>query len=232
MREGLWDEGRRAWTRLLAWLPGADGPAARGPSGVDALADITLLRQLLAQAETAAVKAARREGRSWSEIAASVGMSRQSAWERWRDLDTPGPDEAAAPDTAEDPAARTEGVEQALDVAADDLLDALLDGPPEVRVPDVVAVAWPRAQQVLRAAGLVAVIVDPVDFPAAVPAPEEWHVVEQKPAAGGLLARGSAISLWLSRGPGSAGVREPRRLPPDPSAGRGARDETADEPVG
>lgn len=225
MSDGLWDEGRRAWTRLLQWLSTAARPAASARSGVEALADITLLRQLLTQAEAAAVKAARREGRSWSEIAASVGMSRQSAWERWRDLDRPE-------HAGEGAVAMPEEVGQTLEAATDDLLDVLVHGPPEVRVPDVVAAAWPRAQQLLRTAGLRGIVVDPVDFPAAVAAPEDWQVVEQKPQAGGLLARGSAVSLWLSRGPGSAGVREPRRLPPDPRSARGARDEPADEPVG
>jgi hypothetical protein len=224
MAEGLWDEGRRAWTRLLAWL--TDGRA----SAVDVLADITLLRQLLARAEARAVGAARREGRSWSEIAAAVGMSRQSAWERWRDLDAPLPDAPAvgghAPETApETTPETTPGAAPA--TAAGDLVEALLDGPPEVRVPDVVGVPWPPARRTVRAADLVAVVVDPVDLP--LDHPDDWHVVEQKPVAGGLVPRGSSVSLWLRRGPGSAGVREPRRPLPDPRSARGAHDDTVDD---
>jgi hypothetical protein len=51
-----------------------------------ALGDIRLVRGLLDQAELGAVRAARREGRSWAEIATILGVTRQSAWERWRDL--------------------------------------------------------------------------------------------------------------------------------------------------
>jgi hypothetical protein len=51
-----------------------------------ALGDIRLVRGLLDQAEMGAVRAARREGRSWAEIATILGVTRQSAWERWRDL--------------------------------------------------------------------------------------------------------------------------------------------------
>jgi hypothetical protein len=55
-----------------------------------ALQDIRLVRDLLQQAEMNAVKTARRGGASWAEIATMLGVSRQSAWERWRDLDAAG----------------------------------------------------------------------------------------------------------------------------------------------
>jgi hypothetical protein len=38
-------------------------------------------------AELVAVRTARRHGKSWREIATKLGVTRQSAWERWRDLD-------------------------------------------------------------------------------------------------------------------------------------------------
>ena len=44
-------------------------------------------KSLLDQAELNAVMAARRGGRSWSEIATRLNMTRQSAWERWNDLE-------------------------------------------------------------------------------------------------------------------------------------------------
>jgi hypothetical protein len=53
---------------------------------MQALGDIRLVRELLDQAEMGAVRAARAGGRSWAEIAAVLGVTRQSAWERWRDL--------------------------------------------------------------------------------------------------------------------------------------------------
>jgi len=53
---------------------------------MQALGDIRLVRELLDQAEMGAVRAARTEGRSWAEIATVLGVTRQSAWERWRDL--------------------------------------------------------------------------------------------------------------------------------------------------
>lgn len=51
-----------------------------------ALGDIRLVRGLLDQAEMGAVRAARRDSRPWAEIATMLGVTRQSAWERWRDL--------------------------------------------------------------------------------------------------------------------------------------------------
>jgi DNA-binding Lrp family transcriptional regulator len=52
-----------------------------------ALQDIRLVRALLQQAELNAVRTARSGGASWAEVATMLGISRQSAWERWRDLD-------------------------------------------------------------------------------------------------------------------------------------------------
>lgn len=85
-----WQDGRRAWVRLNGWhnedpkaIPGHpdDGDAA-----LKALVDVHLVRGLLERAELVAVKTARSHGKSWTEIATMLDITRQSAWERWRDL--------------------------------------------------------------------------------------------------------------------------------------------------
>jgi hypothetical protein len=89
-----WQDGRRAWTRLNGWHN--DSPRAvpshrdDGDAALAALADVHLVRGLLDRAELNAVRTARRHGKSWSEIATLLHMTRQSAWERWRDLDDTG----------------------------------------------------------------------------------------------------------------------------------------------
>jgi hypothetical protein len=92
----VWQDGRRAWARLNGWhQPDRLPKPARTPNNaIAALADIRLVRDLLAQAEFNAVKEARAGGKSWSEIATMLGVTKQSAWERWRGLDG---DQAAAP---------------------------------------------------------------------------------------------------------------------------------------
>src|SRR3954454_11094675 len=77
----MWTDGRDAWERLAATArpPGSD------PLG--ALNDIGRLRRLLDEAELEAVRGARRAGRSLAEIAIKLGVTRQSARERGRDLD-------------------------------------------------------------------------------------------------------------------------------------------------
>jgi hypothetical protein len=82
---GKWRDGKRAWVRLAAWQ--RTEPA--GDSALDALADVGRLRRVLDQVEMGAVRVARRHGKSWTEIATIMGVTRQSAWERWRDLDEP-----------------------------------------------------------------------------------------------------------------------------------------------
>jgi len=44
-----------------------------------------MIRALLETAELHAVSKARSEEHSWNEIATALGVSRQSAWEKWRD---------------------------------------------------------------------------------------------------------------------------------------------------
>src|ERR1700752_1642191 len=82
-----WDEGRQAWNRLCRH---PDGPGD-GDRALIALSDIGTVRRALEHAELQAVRIARRHRKSWSEIAVQLGVTRQSAWERWRDVDEPAP---------------------------------------------------------------------------------------------------------------------------------------------
>jgi DNA invertase Pin-like site-specific DNA recombinase len=78
-----WEQARQAWRRLAA-----NSERPRGDDdGLASLSDIGVVRRMLDQAELAAVRTARRGGKSWAEIATHLGVTRQSAWERWRDLD-------------------------------------------------------------------------------------------------------------------------------------------------
>jgi hypothetical protein len=92
---GLWDDGRRAWERLDGW--DQDAHPDDGNAALAALSDIGTVRRLLDQAELSAVRTARRHGKSWAEIATRLGVTRQSAWERWRDLDEQQPDDVISP---------------------------------------------------------------------------------------------------------------------------------------
>jgi hypothetical protein len=78
-----WEQARQAWRRLAV-----NSERPRGDDdGLASLSDIGVVRRMLDQAELAAVRTARRGGKSWAEIATHLGVTRQSAWERWRDLD-------------------------------------------------------------------------------------------------------------------------------------------------
>jgi hypothetical protein len=84
-----WQDGRRAWARLNGWhqpeptaVPGHGDNAL---AALKALEDIRFVRALLDTAERNAVRTARDHGESWSNVASALGVSRQSAWERWRD---------------------------------------------------------------------------------------------------------------------------------------------------
>jgi hypothetical protein len=195
MSGDAWHEGREAWERLAR-------PARSGEAALAALSDIGLVRRLLDQAELEAVRAARRDRKSWAEIATRLGVSRQSAWERWRDLD----DEPAAPAARRPP-------------------------PTRITVPNVVGMSWPVAQHRLLEDRLQAVIADPSPMPFLGPEAADFEVVDQKPAAGELVAPDSPVTLWLHRRPGSAGDRAPLEPPPHPRARRGAVDEETGESV-
>lgn len=211
-------DGRRSWRRLNEWLSGerdADG-------ALTALSDVGRLRRLLDQAELAAVRAARGAGKSWAEIATQLGVTRQSAWERWRELDEQ-PDQPAVSSAGRPVAGlRPTGVPmEVIERAAAERRRS------KGVVPNVVGLTWAQAGEALARAGLVAArpereLVDP---------PDNVVVRDQTPESGARVPPGSRVVLWMRRDGGS-GVREPRVPKPDPRAGRAMRDELTDEAVG
>ena len=209
--EDAWQAGRRAWERLAEWL--RDEPAAHpdtGDAAVDALEDIGVVRRLLDQAELVAVRTARRHGKSWAEIATRLGVSRQSAWERWRDVDDE-PGEPGVETAAADVPVRARGLRRRSSVV----------------VPDVIGMTWDNARDVLRRKDLFGVSSDDEALP--------WStavVTDQSPESGAKVPVGSRVLLWVRRGDGGAGVREPRRPGPKPGHGREWLAEPADEAVG
>ena len=220
MSEGdsAWAGGRRAWDRLAGWHSDKPG-RSEDASALDALDDVGTVRRLLDQAELVAVRTARRRGKSWAEIATRLGVTRQSAWERWRDLDETrtGPPELSSP-----PRGGLPMVEDALSGAA-----RALRRRSTVTVPNVIGRTWEQALDLLRDIGLVGVGPDPD-----IPADRTGTVVtDQSPESGASVPRGSSVTLWTERGGGS-GVREPRRPKIPPAAGRQLRAESSQEAVG
>ena len=226
-----WEDGRRAWDRLRDWHRDGSGGGQDGDGALDALDDVGALRRLLDQAELAAVRVARRHGRSWAEIATRLGVSRQSAWERWRDVD----------DAAEPAGTRADLAEGVIEKAAADAAEELtLQVEPaardfrrrsSVRVPNVVGMTWADARGALSEEGLVAVGWDSDGLPLHDSSPS-GVITDQSPESGAKVPRGASIRLWLYNGGGSAGVREPRRPRPDPKTARELRYEPSDEAVG
>ena len=219
MSEGdsAWARGRRAWDRLAAWHSDKpDRPV--DASALDALDDVGTVRRLLDQAELIAVRTARKQGKSWAEIATRLGVTRQSAWERWRDLDETrtGPPELSRPPRG------LPMVEDALSGAA-----RALRRRSTVTVPNVIGRTWEQALDLLRDSGLVGVGPDPDT----VQDRTGTVVTDQSPESGATVPRGSSVTLWTERGGGS-GVREPRRPKIPPKVGRQLRDETNQEAVG
>jgi hypothetical protein len=214
--EDAWQAGRKAWERLAGWL--RDEPSTHpdtGDAAVDALDDIGVVRRLLDQAELVAVRTARRHGKSWAEIATRLGVSRQSAWERWRDVD----DESQG--TSHDDAA-DEVIRNALERRARGLRRRST-----VVVPNVVGITWDHARDELRRKDLFGVNADddPLPWSTAV-------VTDQSPESGAKVPVGSRVLLWVERGEGGAGVREPRRPKPTPGHGREWQPEPSGEAVG
>ncbi len=205
------DEGGAAWRRLTS----RRGGPRTGDEALTALADIGAVRRLLDQWELGAVRIARRRDKSWAEIATYLGVTRQSAWERWRDLDSE-PERGTS-------SGRTESIESA-DPAPEsvevtewerDLLDAgTRRRRANVEVPSVVGLEWAAALHALTAKGLVAANADP-DAPLPDAAESGWFVTDQSPESGARVSAGSAVRLWLRRN-GGAGVREPRQPSPPP----------------
>ncbi len=221
---GPWPDGRRAWQRLAEW----QGCGAHRDTGEDALAalgDIGLVRRLLDSAELEAVRTARRHRRSWAEIATTLGVTRQSAWERWRDLDDADDELPAAPGAQPQPgeAAVQRAVVEVSRRARE------LRRRASVIVPNVVGRTVDEAREVLIDAGLVASSPDPDGPP--LPIGEYGTVVtDQSPESGAKVPRGAQVRLWTERGGGS-GVREPRRPRPVPREGRAMSDELGDAPA-
>jgi hypothetical protein len=219
-----WHEGRRAWERLRGWEHGSvRGHAKDGEGAVDALGDIARMRHLLDQAELVAVRTARRYRKSWAEIATRLGVTRQAAWERWRELD-----DAPATQQGTD-------VEALLDAEAARLVDRkaleMRRRRSVVVVPNVVGMTWDEARHVLMDVQLVAVGPDP-DRPPLSAMPTIGVVTDQSPESGAKVPAGSAVILWIGRGGGYGGVREPRNPTPPSRASRASLDEPAGEALG
>ncbi|MTD55789.1 PASTA domain-containing protein [Amycolatopsis pithecellobii] len=202
MSEDPWLEAQQAWRRLA----GIRGTAADGEGALSALSDLGLVRRLVDQAEFEAVRTARTHGKSWSEIAVRLGVARQSAWERWRDVDEP--QEQALAVATKDPAGRRRRGKQL--------------------VPNVIGMTKEVATSVLAEHDLVLVVPNQPAYSEGGP---ERVIVDQSPEAGAKVPAGTPVTVWLSNGGGGSGVREPRRPKPDPKTGRKMRDELTDETV-
>lgn len=225
-----WQDGRRAWERLRGWhhdgTPANPGHPDDGQSAVEALADIGLVRHLLDQAELVAVRTARKHGKSWAEIATQLGVTRQSAWERWRDLD-----DTAGPRTTETGFDR----DTVLDAVAADASERQARAwrrRSSVVVPQVIGRTCDDARRALDQAGLVGVGSDPEGSPFAVVGWPDGVVTDQSPESGAKVPAGSPVTLWVDPGGGSAGVREPRRPKPSPRIAREMRPEPSEDAVG
>jgi len=236
-----WLDGRRAWSRLKSWHQGAPsagpGQADDGKSALDALADVGQVRRLLDQAELVAVRTARRHGKSWAEIATRLGVTRQSAWERWRDLDEA--DSGPTPGRASDDVVPDVTAASAVDRAARALARSGEIGRAamerrrrsSVIVPNVVGMSWDDARHALLDIGLVGVGPDPDGPPITALGWPDAVVTDQSPESGARVPAGSMVTLWIERGGGS-GVREPRRPLPRPRTGRAMNDDPLDDAVG
>jgi len=236
-KRGPWEDGHRAWARLTAWHAGGRSGSldSEGDAALEAMTDIGTLRRLLEQAELAAVRTARRQRKSWAEIATQLGITRQSAWERWRELD----EEEATP-TAE-PSLEQESVLETDTVIADIASEMAVKISGEARghrrrgkvvVPNVVGLRWDDARIALFRVGLLAASSDPDGPPLAALGWPNTVVVNQIPESGAKVPAGTQVWLELERGDGSAGVREPRRPSPAPKSGYEWRNEPSDEAVG
>lgn len=101
-----------------------------------------------------------------------------------------------------------------------------------VLVPDLIGLDWSEAGAVLRGLGLKADSPDPDRKSLGQRGWQGGIVVDQRPRHGTRVPPGSRVTLWIERGPGSAGVREPRRPNPAPRTASGMVDEETDEAIG
>jgi hypothetical protein len=212
-----WEQARQAWRRLAASSkrPGEDD------DGLASLSDIGVVRRMLDQAELSAVRTARLHGRSWAEIATHLGVTRQSAWERWRDLDdSPRGEPQLSPEST----VFNDAAAHLLEMGARERRRAS-----KVLVPNVVGLEWIEARDVLAGNGLVAINAQP-DAPTDLGS-RGWVITDQSPESGARVPAGSVVRLWL-RGDGDAGVREPRRPRPTPRSAREMLPEPRDQAIG
>ena len=209
------------WKRLTAWLPGGE-PPDDPDTALHALADVAEARRGLEQAELLAVRVARRHGKSWTEIATMLTISRQAAWERWRELD-------AAPDPAAEP-----GERPVIDAVVSEVVTrARRRRRGTVKVPDLLGLSWTDALAILTRSGLEAVSATPdIDVQYDQDDLRPTVVVRQYPDPDTPVPTASVVRLWLERGDGEAGVREPRRPTPPPRFARAQRDEVSEQAVG
>ncbi|MDT5275956.1 MAG: hypothetical protein QOG95_2888 [Mycobacterium sp.] len=212
-----WEQARQAWRRLAA---NSKRPS-EDDDGLASLSDIGVVRRMLDQAELAAVRTARRHGKSWAEIATHLGIARQSAWERWRDLDDSPRGE---PQLSSESTVLNDAAADLLAMGARERRRAS-----KVLVPNVVGLEWIDARNVLAGNGLVAINAQP-DAPTD-PGRRGWVITDQSPESGARVPAGSVVRLWL-RGDGDAGVREPRRPRPTPRSAREMLPEPRDQAIG
>jgi PASTA domain len=213
-----WEQARQAWRRLAA----NSGRPPDGDDGLAFLVDIGVVRRMLDQAELAAVRAARLHGKSWAEIATHLGVTRQSAWERWRDLDdSPGGCES---ERGAESTALSDAASHLVAIRAQEQRRAS-----KVLVPNVVGLEWIEARDVLAGKRLVAINAHP-DTPTDLGS-QGWVVTNQSPESGAMVRAGSVVRLWI-RGDGDAGVREPRRPRPTPRLAREMLPEPRDQAIG
>jgi hypothetical protein len=256
--EERWREVSAIWNRLAVWLARAGAMHAEAQAGdeaLSALGDIGQLRRALDRAELAAVRAARHGRKSWSEIATMLGVTRQSAWQRWRDLDgaqAAGAGDPAGAEQAVEPSDQS-GAEQAADAVraaaateqseqaelaagrsgrrgelAARVSDRVRRRHKLITVPRVIGLAPEQAQAVLREHGLVPRWADERQAEH-VAAGGVLHVSGQAPEHGARVSPATSVRLWVGNGGGGAGVREPRRPLPEPKQGEELRYESADE---
>ncbi|MQY29349.1 PASTA domain-containing protein [Nocardia aurantia] len=205
-----WSDGNAAWKRLIARRTGP----STGAEALAALDEVVTVRRALDQMELQAVRAAREYGQSWTEVATYLGVTRQSAWERWHDLD------------------QTIATEQAArEVAAVPLKAARERRRSAVTVPNVIGKSWIEAYAALDKVGLAAVSAVP-DLPTPDRTEVGWLVTDQSPESGARVPARSIVQVWLTRDEGHGGVREPRRPKPTPLSMREALPEPAEEAVG
>jgi biotin operon repressor len=215
-----WEQGRRAWQELIGNLPKLDADPDSGAEGsLDALSQISTVRRLLDQAELVSVKTARSHSRSWAEIATRLGISRQSAWERWRDLDESAADVDEPVSKSRGGRGRARPKAAALDSTVRELAAKVRRTRPAEELfdtPDITGLSCAEATAILQAQGWVGLCHTAGGAPLRLTAEMTGTVVDQVPKAGAARRAGSSITVWIENGGGSAGDREPRRPEPSP----------------